>query len=176
MDKVILGLLIIKAMSQYAIKKVLEQPISPFYQGSLGSIQSALKKLEHLAYIKVQRGVSNGRQKNIYTITNEGVEFFKIWMITPPLESKFDSVISTKLFFLGHMDKKDRVIVIEKTITFLRDTIKNFEDGEKVFREKDYDLKMKEVVKYQFSTLDLALNYYRNTLVWFENLLKEERL
>ncbi len=46
MEYVILGFLMIRALSQYDLMKVLKEEVSPFYKPSLGSLQNALKKLE----------------------------------------------------------------------------------------------------------------------------------
>ncbi|WP_025025397.1 PadR family transcriptional regulator [Caldalkalibacillus mannanilyticus] len=63
MEFVILGLLMIRQMSQYDIKKILQQKISPFFSPSLGSIQSALKKLMDNGHIELDEVVEGGRQQ-----------------------------------------------------------------------------------------------------------------
>ena len=46
MEYVILGLLMLQPNSVYGIRKAFEQGISMFYSASLGSIQTAVKRLE----------------------------------------------------------------------------------------------------------------------------------
>jgi DNA-binding PadR family transcriptional regulator len=90
MEFVILGLLMIRGLSQYDIRKALQQKVSPFYSASLGSIQAALKKLEGNGHIEINEVIENGRGKKIYTINHTGRQYFMDWMLSSIAPNRLD--------------------------------------------------------------------------------------
>jgi len=173
MEFVILGLLMLGNLSQYDILKILEKKVSPFYKASLGSIQSALKKLMKLNQITLHQDEETKRKKNVYVINKEGKENFKIWMMKPINESKIDAEISTKLFFLGLLKAKDQKTIIDMTVSFLERLIDQYEESKKEYSTIHYEKKYQGIVDYQFKTLDLGIYHHKMTLKWFQNLQKE---
>src|SRR4030095_4213922 len=98
LEFVILGLLMIRHLTQYDIKNALQQKVSPFFSASLGSIQAALKKLESNGHIEFHEAVENGRRKKIYTLNAKGKQHFLDWMLSSIAPSRLDSDVTTKLF------------------------------------------------------------------------------
>lgn len=174
MDKVILGFLMFRVLSQYDIRKALQKEVSPFYQASLGSIQSALSKLEQLGFVSVEYNIESKRKKNLYCITESGVEAFKEWMQGPFGKTKFDAEVSTRLFFLGVMPKEERIEIVKSIIDFLEIAIERFRTGQNEYIQFEYEKRYKDVVKYQLETLSLGINSYEATLSWFKSLLEKE--
>lgn len=173
MEYVLLGFLLLRSLNQYELYQALKNKVSPFYQASLGSIQSSLKKLESGGYVSVAKISDDGRKKNIYTITDEGKIRFQTWMNGDINENKFEAETSTKLFFLGLLSEEERKGVINQIITLLKTTIADYEEAERGYKQRTYEEKYRDVVKYQFKTLSLGMNHYRHTLTWFEELLRE---
>ena len=151
---VILGFLLLRELSQYDLLKALKQEVSPFYQASLGSVQSALKKLEKEGYVTVNKTVVNGRAKNIYKINDEGKKFFEQFMLGEINPNKFEAEVGTRLFFLGHLGMKERFIVVDKVISHLESLIKAYEEGAVLYKKQSFDPAYADVVKYQFKTLE----------------------
>jgi len=165
---VILGYLMIKSLSQYDLKKVLERDVSPFYSPSLGSIQSALKKLEKLGYIEKFSDNETGRKKYIYLITDEGKSYWKDWVQSDYDDSKFEAQLNTRLFFLGLIEKKDRSIVVDKAIGYLDDKIIAFE--REAGKDHQYNQNFQDIAHYQLKSLDLGLHTLRQTRIWLQDL------
>jgi DNA-binding PadR family transcriptional regulator len=174
MEHVILGFLLIRALSQYDIHKALQKEVSPFYKASLGSIQNALKKLEKMGCVTIQRINEGGRRKNIYEITDLGKKQFEEWMKGEVRESRFEAEVSVRLFFMGHLDRESRISIIKGYILFLEKMIKDMDEAEKVYQKQNVKEDYKEIVEYQFNTLDYGLHVYKATLEWFRNLLVKE--
>jgi DNA-binding PadR family transcriptional regulator len=173
MEYVILGFLLLKSFTQYDLYKALQKKVSPFYSPSLGSIQSALKKLEILHFISVDKRKENGKSKNIYTIEKTGEVYFKSWMLQGLSSTKFEAETSTKLFFLGLLSKDDRKQVVDTIISFLDSLVQSFEQDETEFLKKEVEQEKHLIVKYQLKTLSLGKYNYRQSLEWFIDLRKE---
>ncbi len=173
MEFVILGLLMIRNLTQYDIKNVLHQKVSPFFSASLGSIQSALKKLEGNAHVELDDVVENGRRKKIYSINNRGRQYFMDWMLSSITPNRLEQDVTTRLFFLGFMTPSERITIVKAVITHLKSTVHEFEAASIEASQKAVPDHLRQVVQYQLKTLDLGLNYHRSTLEWFENFLTE---
>lgn len=161
---VILGYLFIKSLSQYDLKKILERDVSPFYSPSLGSIQSALKKLEQLGCIEKVANHDTGRKKYMYHITDKGKAYWRSWLVSDYESSKFDAQLNTRLFFLGLVDIDDRLIVVDKAINFLDKKILAFEH--EAGKNHAVDKAFEEIARYQLKSLDLGIHTYKETKTW----------
>lgn len=168
MENIILGFLLMKNLSQYEIKKALEKKPSPFISASLGSIQAALKKLLAKGHITMQATMENGRKKNIYQITDSGKNSFHEWMLMEIDEYNFDHLLMTKLFFLG-------LLPLENQQKFVNNIINQLNEINKELRSVAVsdELLAHPLAKFQFKTLDLACENYKQTLKFFTNLKKE---
>lgn len=160
-------------VTQYDIKRALEQKVSPFFSASLGSIQAALKKLESKRLVQVYDTVENGRRKKIYSITEEGRDYFSQWMLTPVSASRTESQAITKMFFLGLVSPADRLVICRQIIMELEDTVREYktvqtESGKTVFPEKT-----KDIAKFQLRTLDLGILQHEQTLMWFRQMERD---
>lgn len=173
MEYVILGFLMIRDLSQYDLLNALKEKVSPFYQASLGSVQSALKKLEKNGYISLNKTVVNGRSKNIYTITVEGKSYFKVFMLGDIDDHKFEAQTSTRLFFMGSISLDNRKFVVDKVIDYLEITINAYVEGEQLYNRKVIPVALKEMATYQFKTLNLGIHNLRSSLKWFEEFRQE---
>jgi DNA-binding PadR family transcriptional regulator len=170
LDYVILGFLLMRNVTQYDIKRALEQKVSPFFSASLGSIQAALKKLESKRLVQVNDTVEKGRRKKIYSITDEGRTYFSHWMLTPVSASRMESQAMTKMFFLGLVSPADRLVICRQIIMELEDTVREYttvqtESGKTVFPEKT-----KDIAAFQLRTLDLGILQHEQTLAWLRKM------
>lgn len=173
MELVILGFLLIRTLSQYEIKKAMGKELSPYYSPSLGSIQTTLKKLIEKGLITLDADQSSGRKKNLYTITEQGIVYFKQLMQSEFSDQKFEAESSTRLFFLGHLNKEDRMSLIQNIIIYLDEKLSDFEKERVNAEEVEIEEKYKKIVKYQLSSLSLAYSQYKCALRFYNNLLEE---
>ena len=71
-DYVILGLLSHEDLTGYEIKKRMDTSLKYFWGASFGSIYPALSDLVERGLASKRNGAENGRNKLIYSITEEG--------------------------------------------------------------------------------------------------------
>jgi DNA-binding PadR family transcriptional regulator len=173
LEFVILGLLMIRQLTQYDIKNALQQKISPFFSASLGSIQAALKKLESNGHVDLEEVTENGRRKKIYSLNPLGRQYFMDWMRSAIAPNRLEQDVTTRLFFLGHMLPQDRQAIIEAVVAHLEVSVHSFEAAQEEVSPKEIPEHLEEVVKFQLKTLDLGLFYHRSMLAWFKELLAE---
>lgn len=172
-EYVILGFLLLRSLTQYDLKKVLETKISPFFSASLGSIQAALKKLEGNAHVAMQETVVNGRRKKLYSITASGQVYFMSWMRSPVSSRRIESDAATRIFFLGLMPPSDRLAICRVIVDELEKTVKEYIGTQVQITHKEIPEAVKDIAKYQMKTLDMGLYNYTQMLSWFKNLYKE---
>ncbi|RUT29628.1 PadR family transcriptional regulator [Paenibacillus zeisoli] len=173
MGFVILGLLMIRSLSQYDIRNALQQKVSPFFSASLGSIQAALKKLESLDHIVCHEVTENGRRKKIYSINQSGTQYFKDWMLSQVAPSRLEQDVTTRLFFLGLMTMTDRLTILNIVVVQLEASVHEFEAAFLEANHKEIPDHLKDIAAYQLKTLELGLYYHQSMLEWFTKLSKE---
>ena len=105
MEYIILSMLLCKSMTVYEIRSYVVKNLSTVCSNSLGSIQTAIKKMLSKGYIEVTEYVENGLNKKKYSITDKGVEEYKKWVGTPINLSKMTNMEESKLFFFDSLNK-----------------------------------------------------------------------
>jgi PadR family transcriptional regulator AphA len=96
----LLGMLSIRAMSGYDIKKLIEASISNFWSESYGQIYPMLKRLvaEKLVTrrVKKQKGKPD---RHVYSLTSAGRRVLRDWLVQVPNRSVPRNELLLKLFF-----------------------------------------------------------------------------
>ena len=132
MENIILSLLLLKSTTIYEMRTYIQTVLSTVCSDSLGSMQIALKKLLEKGYVSVTEYVENNTLKKQYSITPEGVEYYKTWAGTPINIQKMKSMEVGKIFFLG-------IAPGERRVEFLKSYIADLEgEYEKLLVIKDY--------------------------------------
>ena len=132
MENIILSLLLLKSTTIYEMRTYIQKVLSTVCSDSLGSMQIAIKKLLEKGYVFVTEYVENNTLKKQYSITPEGVEYYKTWAGTPINIQKMKSMEVGKIFFLG-------IAPGERRVEFLKSYIADLEgEYEKLLVIKDY--------------------------------------
>lgn len=172
MQFVILGYLMVMSLSQYDIKKTLEQKVSPFYSASLGSIQPALKKLLDKGLITVEKQVHNGRMRNLYTITDEGKAYFRSAMLKEIPERKIESDVFIRMYFLGVLDIEDRLLCLKMMSRVCQAMTTEYTQYEELL--KGYFSGEQEPLEYYgMKTLHIAIKQFKIANIELAKLLAE---
>lgn len=203
MDKIILGLLVLKSMTIYEIKGFISNYLSFSYTDSLGSIQYALRKLLELEAIYYETYVENGHNKKMYHISEKGLTSFKEWLEKPVNLSKSKSMEESKMFFIGLAKKSLRIEVLKSYLVGLQQekekllaiqrlvadtktdpierSVKHFEADLGAKRRinsfsKDCNLydTVSDIYKYQMATLRYSLMEIDFQIAFYQDLLSEE--
>lgn len=143
MDKLILGLLMIKHFTVYEIRQVLRQNFSSMCSDSLGSIQAALKKLSQQGAVTYSEYVEKGKMKKEYAITALGRILFLEWLKTPIDMSKNKNMDLGKFLFMGYLPKKEQLQMLDLTIEGLEVEVQEFEAVKDAIRFTEEQEKVK---------------------------------
>ena len=204
MEYIILSMLLCKAMTVYEIRNYIIKNLTTVCSNSLGSIQTAIKKMLSKGYIEVNEYVENGLNKKKYSITEKGLAEYKKWVGTPINLSKMTNMEESKLFFLGVAPKEKRIaflVTLNKDLeeqlqaltaiqefalnakeAVIKDNISNISKESKyvnnllsVSNEKDLSAVLLNTYDYQMSLLKYGIERTKFDLAFYKNLLKEER-
>ena len=200
MDKLILGLLMIKHFTVYEIRQVMRQNFSSMCSDSLGSIQAALKKLSQQGAVTYSEYVEKGKMKKEYAITALGRILFLEWLKTPIDMSKNKNMDLGKFLFMGYLPKKEQLQMLDLTIEGLevevqefeavKDAIRFTEEQEKVkaYLEQNSHLatelietsqaadlaeSISQIGYFEIKTLEFGLDSARFQLDWFTKLRQQ---
>ena len=200
MDKLILGLLMIKHFTVYEIRQVMRQNFSSMCSDSLGSIQAALKKLSQQGAVTYSEYVEKGKMKKEYAITASGRILFLEWLKTPIDMSKNKNMDLGKFLFMGYLPKKEQIQMLDLTIEGLevevqefeavKDAIRFTEEQEKVkaYLEQNSHLatelietsqaadlaeSISQIGYFEMKTLEFGLDSARFQLDWFTKLRQQ---
>lgn len=174
-DYVILGLLSHEDLTGYEIKKRMDISLKYFWGASYGSIYPALGDLVERGLTNRRDGEENGRNKIIYSITDEGRNCLKEWLQLPAQKDELRYETLLKLFFgneggalqaISHIDGFQEKIAQE--LPYLEgaaDTLRNHMNADNTH-------------KYYLLTVEFGIKTYRAYLEWCEEakaILREER-
>ena len=200
MDKLILGLLMIKYFTVYEIRQVMRQNFSSMCSDSLGSIQADLKKLSQQGAVTYSEYVEKGKMKKEYAITALGRILFLEWLKTPIDMSKNKNMDLGKFLFMGYLPKKEQLQMLDLTIEGLevevqefeavKDAIRFTEEQEKVkaYLEQNSHLatelietsqaadlaeSISQIGYFEIKTLEFGLDSARFQLEWFSKLRQQ---
>lgn len=123
MDKIILGILLLKRLTVYEIRNILRQNFKDMCSDSMGSIQAAIKKLFANGMVTCNELVEKGVNKKIYSITPAGRYFFLEWLRTPMDMSKAKNMELGKLLFMGLVPEGDRIRLMDEIVAGLQEDL-----------------------------------------------------
>ena len=96
----ILGMLNLRPMSGYDIRKTVQESIRFFWSESYGQIYPALKRLEAQKLVERARGAQKGRAgRQVYALTRTGRRELQEWLTRKPQMQPFRNELLLKLFF-----------------------------------------------------------------------------
>ena len=200
MDKLILGLLMIKHFTVYEIRQVMRQNFSSMCSDSLGSIQAALKKLSQQGAVTYSEYVEKGKMKKEYAITALGRISFLEWLKTPIDMSKNKNMDLGKFLFMGYLPKKEQLQMLDLTIEGLEVEAQEFEAVKGAIRYTEEQEKVKAYLEqnshlatelietsqaadlaesisqigyFEMKTLEFGLASARFQLDWFSKLRQQ---
>ncbi len=197
-------MLLCKAMTVYEIRNYIIKNLTTVCSNSLGSIQTAIKKMFSKGYIEVREYVENGLNKKKYSITDKGLSEYKNWVGTPINLSKMTNMEESKLFFLGIAPKEKRIsfltamnkdlegqlkaltaikestlnakeAIIDDNVRNISKETKNVDNLLSVSNEKDLKAILLNTYDYQMELLEYSIERTKFDLSFYKNLLKKER-
>ena len=127
MDKLILGLLMMRRLTVYEIRGIIRQYFQSMCSDSLGSIRAAVNKLLNLEMVTCSEYVERSINKKQYSITDKGRRYFLDWTHTPADIALPKNMELGKFLFMGFVPTKDRLQLLNEIIARLKKTKSDFE-------------------------------------------------
>lgn len=203
MENIILSILLLKSMTIYEMRAYIQKNLSTVCSDSLGSLQSAIKKLLGKKYIIQNEYVENGVMKKRYSITENGLTKFQQWIQTPMDLQKIKNMEEGKFFFLGIAKKESRILSIKSYIKSLQseyekllsiqEMVERMKDNviannvERIQKEKELTKHLLEVsgaktletvvqtiYDYQIYNLEYGLKRLRDDIDFYKEILNRE--
>ncbi|MCA0385963.1 MAG: PadR family transcriptional regulator [Firmicutes bacterium] len=174
MEYVILGLLMLRPNTLYGIRKAFEQGISMFYSSSLGSLQTAIKKLSAKGYITSDEGVENGRAKKTLEVTEMGREAFFKWMLAPLDSNNLEVSFLSRLYFMGLLPSKAQQLEQLKRMKIeIEQEKSNLVEVDQQLSGLKLPLEYQPVFFYQRKVLHYGIDTHEYGLKWLQTLIDE---
>jgi len=129
MDKIILGILMLRRMTAYELRNTIRDNFKSMCSDSLGSIQVTLKKLLSLKMVTFEELVEKGINKKRYAITDIGEKVLMEWIKIPIDISKTKNIDMGKLLFMGYITKNEQKNLINKIILISKFTLATLDYG-----------------------------------------------
>jgi len=174
MENLVLGLLILKSMTIYELNSNFKEGLSLIYAASYGSLQNAVKKLLKNELVSFEEVVENGRNKKIYKINEDGINLFYDWMESDIPVKKLETIILSKIYFLGLIkNKDDQIRILDEMIkkaTYVKDELIVHEDE---VLKLDINDAYKKISKFQFKTLNYGITSHSAAIKWLKALRSE---
>ncbi|GAB3622440.1 hypothetical protein GCM10027418_05220 [Mariniluteicoccus endophyticus] len=172
MIHVVLGLLMVRPMSQYDLLKAFEQTISLFYSASPGSIRRALDQLAADGAIE-PHDAEGGRGRRPWRITDVGRARFHAWM-SADVGDAGDREVLARLFFLGHLAAGERAMVAARVVTGLERDLARLEALAREADAREVPAEQQAVFRYQRATLELGLRQAREAVAYVSGLAEQD--
>jgi DNA-binding PadR family transcriptional regulator len=100
-DFAVLGFLLLRPMTGYEVKAMMDMTIGHFNRASYGGIYPSLNKLARSGYVSMRQSVGGGKIRKTYRPLPAGKKAFRIWLKAPPEITRGPGPLLTKIFFLG---------------------------------------------------------------------------
>lgn len=140
MENIILSILLMKSMTIYEMRAFIQKNLSTVCSDSMGSIQSALKKLMKKECITFREYAQKGVLKKEYQIMEAGIQQFKKWIEVPMNLQKIKNMEEGNFFFLGLAPKEIRIASLKGYVESLQS------DLERLLRIEEYIGQIKDDV------------------------------
>jgi len=165
-DKIVLGFLMERKMTGYAIKKTMEKSTNFFFNTSYGNIYPTLKKLEEAGHLTSEEEIKNGKLNKSYSITQSGKQVFRRWLGENSDIAMIRDEALCRVFFFEYLDKN-------KTIEELNSYISRLEAQVDEMTRLRKKLQSYEINSWKMKTLDFGIDYYKYIQKSFQKMLKE---
>lgn len=165
LDCVILGLLSHEELTGYEIKKRMDTTLKYFWSASYGSIYPTLTDLAERGFVTKRECTDNGRNKLIYTITEDGKQYLLQWLKIPVEKDELRYETLLKLFFGNEAGPVQAITHIEAFKTKIEHELPYLLAAEQTLQKITNE---DETHKYYILTVMFGIKTYRAYLEWCE--------
>jgi DNA-binding PadR family transcriptional regulator len=158
-DYAVLGFLLLKPMTGYEVKAMMDITIGSFNRASYGGIYPSLRKLARKKYVEMRQSTAAGRIRKTYRPLPAGKKAFRTWLRAPVDITRGPGGILTKLFFLGLGERADAQAFSGDVRRAARERIEWLKHIAGEYRDR--------ADPFQMATTRFGIDYYGFLEKWF---------
>ncbi len=166
----LLGILSLRAMCGYDIRKFVQQHIGYFWKESYGRIYPMLRRMAAQGLVEVRTERNTGKpDRQVYSLTEAGRVELQAWLGQPPAAPSPRNELLLKLFFGQRSNSED---VIRHVTEFRRShegLLQQYSQVEKWLKRQQAN---HPGLPYWLITLDYGRGYSRMAVDWTEATLR----
>lgn len=159
-DFAVLGFLLLKPMTGYELKAMMDATVGAFNRASYGGIYPSLKKLARGGFVSMAQSVGGGKIRKTYKPLPAGKRTFLAWLKETPEITRGPGPLLTKMFFLGLGGR-------ENSKAFSRE-IRRAACGRVEWLQRVAAEYQAVADPFQASTSQFGIDYYGFLEKWFE--------
>ena len=134
----LLGWLSVKPMSGYDVKRLTEENLGFFWNGSFGQIYPILHELEREGLVTVhEEKVGPYPARKVYTLTDSGREELRAWLRDAECEVSFRSELLLKLTFSAEVEPAYALEKVNRQLNESELLLRNYKEFSKQFATKE---------------------------------------
>jgi PadR family transcriptional regulator AphA len=111
---VILGLLSLRSMSGYDMKRFVDHSTRFFWAASYGQIYPELRRLQKEGLVTSESAPAGGRPRTLYRLTEAGEHALDEWLRGPGAGYELPDLGLLKLFFAGRLESEELADVVRR--------------------------------------------------------------
>jgi DNA-binding PadR family transcriptional regulator len=167
----ILGLLTVRPMSGYDLKKAIDISLNFFWSESFGQLYPQLKKLKEDGLIALlPQQEPSGREKKTYEITAQGRDVLAAWILQNPVIRPQRDGLLLKMFFATEGDPRAIRNHCVKSRAEAVALLQRYEAIDAELRDISED---RDKAKYWRMTLKLGISQTQNYIGWCDDVVSE---
>lgn len=200
MERIILGLLMLRGMSIYEMKAVIDAKLSTMCSSSAGSIHAAIKQLMAKEFIQCTQ---DGKRK-VYFITSYGRTEFTEWIAKPMNHDKAKNIEISKFFFMGMVEQEkvtglvveyikslqeemaimqtileastqNKPLLLEQSKQVIESDLWNEEGIKKNLMGRSMNQTIQDIYKYQMELVQYTLDSLQFEINWYQEFLNRNK-
>ena len=166
----LLGILSIRDMSGYDIRKFVEGNIGHFWKESYGQIYPMLKRMAKQGLVKSRTERTSGKpDRQVYSLAAKGHAELVKWLVRPAMPASPKNELLLKLFFARHGKIEDAIRHVQEFKQRNEAMLQRYAQTEKWLRSEH---KHHPDLPYWLITLDCGNRHARSSKEWADATLR----
>jgi DNA-binding PadR family transcriptional regulator len=169
----ILGFLNYRPFSGYDLKKAFDTSVQHFWPADQSQIYRTLSRLTErgLAQVEVIEQADRPNRK-LYTITDEGREELRQWLLTPLPAKATRSAELIQVFFAGQLDDDEILAMFERAAQSVRDVLGPYASVPEQNAPLTRTIDSPREAFFWMLTLEMGIKMAQAQLEWIESVIQ----
>lgn len=166
----LLGMLSLRPMSGYDLKKQMEYTTTHFWKEDIAQIYPMLKQLEAEGLTTSTAEKQEGRpERRIYTLTDQGWDALRDWITKPVAEQVKRNELLLKLFFASHVPVAVSVDHVQQYRAHQQAVLTTLEQLKQSLSQRQPSKRM----AYWLMTASYGIHHVRALIAWCDETLEQ---